>query len=411
MDGIKRNLHARIETLLEDFPVVAILGSRQTGKTTLSKQLRPDWKYIDLENPRDFDYVSHDPLLFFEQNPSQVIIDEAQLHPEIFNVLRGVIDNNRTQPNRFILTGSSSPFLIESISETLAGRIAYIELPPLKANERFCEPLSDFYKIFTMKDPSVFEFENLKTLLTLNNMRSQWLQGGYPEPVLKDDMYFWSEWMQQYRDSYLNRDMARLFPGLNIINYRRFLQMLAKLAGTIINKSDLARNIEVSQPTITQYINIAQDTVVWRNLQSYQNNYLKSLIKMPKGMIRDSGLLHFLLKIHDLDSLMSDPIVGLSFESFIIEELIRGIQAVGGANTDYYFYRTKHGAEIDLIVEGPNGLLPIEIKYGSHTPAKKLVTLQEFIDKMGLKIGIVINNADKVQQLTTNIIQVPANYI
>jgi predicted AAA+ superfamily ATPase len=217
--------------------------------------------------------------------------------------------------------------------------------------------------------------------------------------------------MQQYRDSYINRDIARLFPSLNKINYRRFLNTLSKLSGTIINKSDLARSLEVSQPTVTQYINIAHGTFLWRNMESFTNGHLKSLIKMPKGMLRDSGLLHFLLKIHDLESLYSDPIVGLSFEGFVIEELIRGIDASGATNMDYSFYRTKNGAEIDLIVSGPYGLIPIEIKYGSFTPLNKLHKLREFVESNNLPRGIVINNSNSIEYLAPNIIQIPVNYL
>jgi predicted AAA+ superfamily ATPase len=408
MTGIKRNLYARANDLLGKFPVIGIIGSRQSGKTTLSKQLRPNWKYLDLENPRDYDYVTADPLMFFEQNPHSIIIDEAQLDTNLFKVLRGVIDQNRTQKNRFILTGSSSPELQEKIAETLAGRIAYIELSPFKTNEKLQAPLSKLYDFFL--DPrQAFDFKALATDLTLQNFREQWLYGGYPEPTL--ELQNWNDWMQQYRDSYINRDIARLFPSLNKINYRRFLNTLSKLSGTIINKSDLARSLEVSQPTVTQYINIAHGTFLWRNMESFTNGHLKSLIKMPKGMLRDSGLLHFLLKIHDLESLYSDPIVGLSFEGFVIEELIRGIDASGATNMDYSFYRTKNGAEIDLIVSGPYGLIPIEIKYGSFTPLNKLHKLREFVESNNLPRGIVINNSNSIEYLAPNIIQIPVNYL
>lgn len=410
MDAIKRNVFDLANIILDKFPVLAIVGTRQCGKTTLSKQLRNGWKYLDLENPRDYDYLTSDPLMFFEQNPHSIIIDEAQLSPVLFKVLRGVIDADRTRKNRFIITGSSSPDLLHHISESLAGRIAYIELSPFKTNERLQVPLSSIYNAFAKPDRA-FDFKSLSSDLTLADFRSQWLLGGYPEPTLQQDPDFWQMWMQQFRDAYINRDIATLFPNINKINYRRFMAILAKLSGTIINKSDLARNIEVSQPTVSQYLDIAHNTFLWRNVTSFSSNSLKSLIKMPKGIIRDSGLLHYLLKIHDQETLMSDPIVGLSFESFVIEEIVRGIQAKGIINVDYYYYRTKHGAEIDLIISGPHGYIPIEVKYGSFTPINKLEKLKEFVKEYDAPYGIVINNSNSIEYLTENIVQIPVNFL
>jgi predicted AAA+ superfamily ATPase len=410
MTGIKRNLYQHIDFLIENFPVVAIIGSRQCGKTTLSQQLRPKWSCFDLENPRDFDRISHDPLLFFEQHPHSIIIDEAQSYPELFSVLRGVIDAKRELNARFILTGSSSPELIEKISESLAGRIAYVELSPLKTNEHFQTPLSTFYQLFE-NNLETFDFNTLTTSLTLQQVRQQWLYGGYPQPTLNQNQTYWENWMQQYRDTYLNRDMNILFPRLNKINYRRFLRMLASLSGTIINKAGLARNIEISQPTIHEYLHIAEGTFLWRNIPSYESNTSKSVIKMPKGILRDSGLTNFLLKINDQEILLSNPHVGLSFEAFVIEEVIRGMQAQGITNFDTYFYRTRGGAEIDLILHGNFGMLPIEIKYSTYTPIKKLKSLRDFVMTHQLKYGILINQGEKVTWLSPEIIQVPIQYL
>ena len=409
MDGLKRNDTARLEYLLDRFPVVAIVGTRQSGKTTLSKQLRPNWLYMDLENPRDYDRISYDPLLFFEQNPHSVIIDEAQTYPQLFSVLRGIIDSKREQKNRFILTGSSSPDLIEKISESLAGRIACVELSPLKCNELYQQPLSKFYDFFN--DKNLSSLNTLHTDITLTQIRQHWLYGGYPEPGVDHSVEYWLNWMEQYRGSYINRDMAQLFPKLDKITYRRFLSLLAKLSSTIINKADLARNLEISQPFIQQYLTIADGTFIWRNIPSFDKSIIKSVIKMPKGIIRDSGLLHYLLKIQDEESLLSDPIVGLSFEGYVIEEILRGLAAKGIVNYDYYYYRTKDGAEIDLILEGTFGIVPIEIKYGSYTSLKNLKVLQEFVITNNLGLGIVINQANKVEQLTDRIIQIPINYL
>lgn len=403
--ALKRNITAYLSDLLSQFPCVAIIGARQVGKTTLAKTVMPDWLYLDLERTTDLDRLTHDIDFFFKQQPNQIIFDEAQLYPELFSALRGVIDQDRQQKGRFILTGSSSPELLNNISETLAGRIAIIELGTLKMNEYYEKPLSDFYDIFknplnknhTAISQPQFDYEQVQ---------SHWLKGGYPEPRQGDDNYY-QEWFVDYQTTYVNRDIAKLFPRLDKIIYRRFIGMLGKLSSHIINKSQLARSLSVSQPTISDYLDIAEGTFLWRKLNSYEKNPNKSIVKMPRGHIRDSGLLHHLLRLNSLDQLQQDPIAGFSFESFVIEEILKGLQDARCRNVDAYYYRTRSGAEIDLILEGPFGTLPIEIKYGVRVARQQLRALTEFITEHKLPFGLVINQADKVEWLTETILQIP----
>lgn len=410
MTDIKRNIANKITELMEIFPIVAILGSRQVGKTTLARMLYPDWRYIDLERPKDLEQISYDPNFFFEQNPSELIIDEAQTYPTLFQVLRGVIDDKRQQKGRFILTGSSSPELVKHISESLAGRIAIIELGTLKANEIFKQPLSNFYKMFNkpLKKENII---NEKANLTKEQIQQAWLRGGYPEPIQYNKDKHFNNWMDSYQDTYINRDVAKLFPRLNKTTFQRFILMLSKLSGTIVNKSDLARALEVNEKSAREYIHIAEGTFVWRSIPSFEKNIVKAVIKMPKGYIRDSGLLHHKLNINSLIELYSNPLVGASFESFIIEEIIKGLNSTSITNWSPYYYRTRNRAEIDLILDGPFGICPIEVKYGSHTPLKQLITLNKFVEEHKLPFGILINQSDRLEWLTPNIIQIPATYI
>lgn len=411
-----RNLTDKINKLLQFFPVVAILGARQAGKTTLAKMLASDWKYFDLENPSDYEQISYDPEFFFSKYKQHVILDEAQCYPKLFNVLRGVIDADREQKGRFIITGSSSPELLSHISESLAGRIALIELGTLKANEFYSTKLSNFYNIFKQNLDNNNLDDAVSTIsprTSLQDIQTMWFTGGYPEPIEKSatSTSFYHNWMENYNATYINRDLAEIFPGLNKINYRRFLNMLAQLSGKILNKADLARSLEVSEGTVRNYLSIAEGTYLWRLLPSYEANILKSTIKMPKGHIRDSGLLHYLLKINSLDELYSHPIVGQSFESFVIEEIIKGMQATDITNYSFHYFRTRSGAEIDLIINGPFGILPIEIKYGKAVKISQLKSLTNFITKNNLPYGILINQSDEPEWLTKNIFQLPVNYL
>ncbi len=408
MTALKRNLTHKINRLLEIFPVVMLIGARQTGKTTLSKALRPDWKYIDLENGIDYDLVSRDYTFFFNEYPRHLIIDEAQESPALFRHLRGVIDANRAEKGRFILTGSSSPDLLAQASDSLAGRIAIVEIGTLKVNEILGQPLPDFYQIFAQPlQASTLEY--IRTLKPItHDVIPFFLKGGYPEPVQAQTEFAYSTWMENYYQTYINRDIRRLFPRLDTIRYRRFVAMLASLSGTVINKAQLGRSVDVAEPTIRDYLEIADKTYVWRTIPSYENSKSKSALKMPKGLLRDSGLMHYLSAIPHRDALLRSPQLGHNFESFVIEEIIKGIQATELARWDYYYFRTKNGAEVDLVLEGSFGVLPIEIKFGQQTDARQLLALQQFVRDNNLPFGIVVNNSTQVQRLAEQIIQIPA---
>ena len=410
MTDKNRNLYSKCLKLLEWFPAVAILGARQTGKTTLAKALGKNWTYVDLERPEDMDRLSYDPSFFFTEHPASLILDEAQEYPEIFKTLRGVIDADRKKNGRFILTGSSSPALITEISETLAGRVAIVELGTFKSNEYYELPLSPFYSLFETGLSKAVPVAGTPPL-SRRQIQRCWLYGGYPEPALADDPQRHAVWMDNYRDTYINRDIAKLFPKLNRQRYRRFLTMLCKLSGTLINKSHIGRAVEASESTIRDYLDIAHGTYIWRKLSCFEGSVTKSITKMPKGYIRDSGLLHHLLGIHSVDELMTDPVVGASFKAYVCDELIKGLEATLVSNWSAHYYRTRGGAEIDLIIEGPFGVLPVEIKYGSSVKRSSLKSLTGFVKDNGLPMGLLVNQGEQVEWVTPEIVQVPAGWL
>ena len=408
MTDIRRNLEDQINHLLSLFPVVMLVGARQTGKTTLSKMGRSEWHYFDLENASDYDFINRDYNFFFKEYPNHIIFDEAQEMPELFRQLRGFIDANRKQTGRFIITGSSSPDLLEQASDSLAGRVAILEIGTLKMNEHRQQALPPIYKIFeqALNEDSLDYIKSLEC--PIDDVIPYFLRGGYPEPTLMEDDYAYNIWMENYYRTYVNRDVKKLFPRLDAIRYRRFVAMLSSLSGTIINKAQLGRSVDVSEVTIRDYLDIADKTFFWRTIPSYETSKSKSTVKMPKGIVRDSGINHYLTGINSRETLLRSAQVGHNFESFIIEEIIKGIQASKVTRWDYYYYRTKNGAEIDLILEGSFGLLPIEIKFGQKTTLKQLSSLQQFVKRHELPLGVVINNGTEVRQLSENIIQIPA---
>ncbi|MBU1564283.1 MAG: ATP-binding protein [Proteobacteria bacterium] len=409
----KRVLEEKITRLLDMFPVVAIIGPRQCGKSTLVRRLRSDWKYYDLESPDDFQLISGDPVAFFSLNTDQVIIDEAQQCPDLFKVLRGVVDADRKRKGRFLLTGPSSPEIVKGISESLAGRIATVELWPFKQNELYEKPLPGIYKMLIDGAAGPKDFLMLQPVLSAKQSMNVWFKGGFPEPLIESEKnsLFYQQWMENYIMEYVGRDIRMLFPRLNIYNFRRFLTLLAQFSGHQLNMSDMARALEVSVTTVKDYLDIIHNTFLWRNLPAYTKNPLKKVQKAKKGFFRDQGLLHYFLKIADPDRLQIHPVAGFSFESFVIEEIIRGFQVTMVTQLEYAYYRTIDKSEVDLVVEGPFGIVPFEIKLSSLVKRISLRGLEGFMADTGAPYGILINRGKKVELLTDKIIQIPFNFI
>lgn len=401
----KRYCSHLLNELLELFPCVALIGVRQCGKTTLLNQLPDNWKILDLEKASDFDLVNHAPDLFLRLNPDKVALDESQLLPALFPALRVAIDSKRNTSGRYIITGSSSPELIKSIAESLAGRIAIIELAPLTISEAYELQQPAFYKLIS-KRCSLKDLLTLTPEKTIQDISQYWLHGGYPEPWVKNKPRFRKLWLQNYLQTYIERDILRLFPNLNREKYRLFIQMLGQISGNIINYSNVARTLGISQPTAREYFQIAHSTFVWRHIPAYEKNVTKRIIKHPKGYLRDTGLLHFILHLQNIDMLLTHPQMGASWESMVIENILRELNSLG-VHYDYYHYRTGAGAEIDLILEGEFGLLPIEIKYNQRINQRSLRALKDFIEEHNCDYGIVINNNEQVRQYDDNIIGIP----
>lgn len=212
--------------------------------------------------------------------------------------------------------------------------------------------------------------------------------------------------MNQYIGAYLYRDVLGLFPGINDARFRTFVQLMAGLSGTIINCSDVARSLGVSQPTVRDYFSIAHGTFLWREILPFTKNALKRIVKHPKGYMRDSGLLHYLLRISSVGDLLAHPHMGRSWEGVVIEEILRGLHALG-TGFDYAFYRTGGGAEVDLVLDGEFGIIPFEIKYAQSVSPLELRGLKRFMEDHKCAIGIVINNDESPRLYDEKIVGVP----
>jgi hypothetical protein len=407
---LPRHLQAHLETLLAHFPCVVLTGVRQCGKTTLLGTLPGTWQHFDMENSADRQQLLADPDLFLRLHPNRLVIDEAQLAPPLFSALRVAIDRDRSKKGRFLLSGSSSPELARQMSESLAGRVARIELAPLSLAEAWQLPASSLYRLLTQNAPMPDILAAAAARLTVQQVQDYWFAGGYPEPWLSDSEEFRSLWARHYIDSYLLRDIGALFPNLNRDRFRQFITLLSQHSGNILNNADIARTLGVSEPTVRDWLGIAHDTFLWRHIPAWDRSTAKQLVKHPKGFLRDSGLLHRLLRIPDTTQLATHPVVGKSWEGMVVETLLRGFENAG-IEVQPFHYRTRGGAEIDLILEGQfgtAGLLPIEIKLTPHADQRALRSLTEFVTSQNCQLGLVINNDERPRWLSERILAVPA---
>jgi predicted AAA+ superfamily ATPase len=330
---IKRRIEDFVLQNLRVFPAVALLGPRQCGKSTLAKMLSekiPSFLYLDLQNPADL-YKLNDPILFFEANREAIFcIDEIQLMPELFSVLRSIIDQNR-QNGRFILLGSASRELIRQTSESLAGRIGFVELHPF----------------------SVYEINELPDY-QLNKL---WLRGGYPESYLSETDDDSKLWRENFIRTYIERDIPQLGFQIPALQLRRLLTMCAHNQGQLINLSKLGESLGLTHPTIRRYIDLLEQTFILRTLQPFEVNVKKRLVKSPKVFIRDSGILHRLLLIDQFNDLMGNPVFGSSWEGLVIENILSTLR-----DWSPYFYRSAVGDEIDLVLQKGDRTIAIECK-------------------------------------------------
>jgi len=390
---------------------VAVLGVRQCGKTTLLQSLGDSWRILDLERGSDFQAVTDDPDLFLSLHSEKIAIDESQIHPALFPALRVAIDNDRQQVGRFIITGSSSPELTCSITESLAGRVGIIEMSPLSWSEIHPSENPGLVDLVLDRNNMVEDLVSKGTARSeLKSLIDYWFRGGYPEPWVKNNNRFRELWLDQYIKAYVLRDVARLFPGLNQEKFRVFARMLAGLSGQTVNQAEVARALGVSPPTVRDYFEIAQGSFLWRQLPAFIRNVTKRVVKHPKGYLRDSGLGHHAMRIPDVTALLAHPQAGASWEGMVVEEICRQLEQRG---IDYgaYHYRVSGGAEVDLVLEGAFGLVAVEIKLGQRVRLQSLRGLRDFVRDHDCRFGLVLSNEERPRMIDDRVAGIPVRFL
>lgn len=335
---LPRSLTEELEARLADSAAVVLLGPRQVGKTTLAREVADAWPhgsvYLDLENPAHRRRLSDPGAYLRAQAPKLVLIDEAQRDPALFEVLRGIIDENRRAGHRtgqFLLLGSASLSLV-GLTESLAGRVSYLELTGVLPNEAASAQV---------------EADQL------------WVRGGYPDSLLAPDASTSLRWREDLIRSYLERDIPFFAPRIPAETLRRLWTMVAYQSGSLLNASSLGQALAVKGQTVDRYLDLLADLYLVRRLPSWHVNVGKRVTKAPKILVRDSGLLHALLGLATIDEVLSHPVAGHSYESFAVETLISSV----GQSYRPHHYRTAKGDEINLVLErGGKPSIAIEIK-------------------------------------------------
>ena len=334
---LARDAEKTLIRLAKSFPVVAITGPRQAGKTTLAKAVFKGKPYVSLENPDEREFAQNDPKRFLARFPNGAVLDEVQRCPSLLSWLQGVVDE-RGGMGDFVLTGSAQFDLIEGITQTLAGRVGRVELLPLSSRE-------------------------LKAANQLPNSLSQMLiQGGYP--ALYDRKITTQDWFSNYVATYVERDVRQLISVRNLSQFQTFLKMCASRTGQLINLTSLGADCGISAVTAKQWLSVLETSYIVTLLRPHHSNFGKRLVKTPKIYFLDSGLAAWLMGIRSAETLETHAARGALFESWVVSELYKK-RLNAGLPIDLFFWRDNTGNEVDLIVENEKGLQPIEIKSGS----------------------------------------------
>ncbi|USN47626.1 MAG: ATP-binding protein [Pseudobdellovibrionaceae bacterium] len=343
-----RDISKNFIAALEKYPVVVLMGPRQSGKTTLSRALFPEFNYVSLEQPDIRKIALEDPLAFFKNHHGNLIIDEVQRVPELLSYIQGIIDEpNCTQ--KFILTGSQQFLLMEKVAQTLAGRTRILKLLPLSWSEYAHDA----------------ELEEVI------------VQGGYPR--IHDKNLNPGEWHSQYFQTYVERDVREVLQIGDLVAFERFIRLCAGRVGQLINYESLGNDAGVTQPTAKSWLSTLNVSFITTFLPPHFKNFSKRIIKTPKLYFYDTGLLCWLLNIKNANDLKSHPLRGPIFENWVVSEYLKHYYN-RGEEPSLYFWRSQKGKEVDLIIDRGSKLFPIEIKSGVTFQSEWIKAIDYFND-------------------------------
>jgi hypothetical protein len=373
---IKRAITSRLLKAMKSFPALLLTGCRQAGKTTLLQHLAGDYDFVTMDAFSDLEQIKSDVPLFFANHPPPLIIDEIQYAPEILRYIKVDIDRHRKKMGQYLLTGSQIFPLMKGVSESLAGRVALFEMYPLSWAEI---------------SPNIPDYQT-----TLYRM----VFGFFPEIVSSHDDP--GKWIDSYLMTYINRDVRMLRPAIQISSFQRFLRILAARAGQLLNLSEIAKEMGISQPTVKEWLEILEATYVIYLLRPYFSNRTKRFIKSPKVYFVDTGILSYLLGIQGPEQLAASPFVGHIFENMVVMEALKRTSLLT-PRPELYFYRSIGGVEIDLIIEQGHEKELYEIKWSKEPNSRHLDSMKRVVDELKPKKAALLTLAEETYFMTPKI--------
>ncbi len=402
---ISRQIQPLVSRLLKQFPAILVTGARQVGKSTLLKHIAKDYAYLTFDDPLLLEQAKQEPRLFFLNRSGDVILDEVQYAPELFPLLKLEIDKQQKN-GMFLLSGSQAFELMQNVSETLAGRIAILKLQGLSLREilniKFSPPFIPHRDYLSSREKTLKSPENIWQIIHKGDM-----------PRLYQQETDWKIYYSSYVSTYIERDVRQLTNIANSTDFTRFMVALASRSGELLNYSNVAQEVGVSNETIKRWTTILQTSGIIYLLQPYSNNHLKRAIKTPKVYFLNTGLMAYLTRWFTPETIAQGAKSGQFFESFVVSEIIKSFTN-NGIEPPLYFYRDTNQKEIDLIIEYDRTIYPIEIKT-TASPNKKMAKSFELLNSLSKEFslgqGVIINQYPNKHYLAENLVALPVGYL
>ena len=402
---IQRHMEAIITDCIKQFPIILVTGPRQVGKTTLLQYICNEFEYITFDDPIILKEAIEETNLFLKNNEPPLLIDEVQYAPQIFRYLKMYVDKNKIKGS-FALTGSQAFELMKGVSETLAGRMAIIELKGLSLREIYNIPFSQPFI-----PNETYISERKKQLVKYYRLWETIHRGSMPE--LQDTSINWERYYSSYLKTYLEKDVRQIINISNELKFIKFLTALAVRCGELLNINAIANEVETSSDTIKRWLSILQTSGIIHLLEPYSNNVLKRVVKTPKLYFYDSGLVCYLARWTSAETARTGAQAGNIFENFIVSEILKSHLNAGKTISSVYFYRDRDQKEIDIVIEEDGKLYPIEIKMTANpnkTMGKHFSALDNIPNKLR-QTGIILCQYDKKTYLAEDILSLPIDYI
>jgi predicted AAA+ superfamily ATPase len=369
---LRRTLAAKLVSVAKQFPVVVLTGPRQSGKTTLAKTAFPGYSYISLESLDNRDFAVRDSRGFLAQHGGKVIIDEVQRAPDLLSYIQTAVDEDAA-PGRYILTGSQQFHLLAQVSQSLAGRAAYLRLLPFSLSELMGSP---------PQDPAAYHAPARKERPRVLKLDDILFRGLYPR--IYDRKLDAPDFLEAYTSAYVERDVREVLRVVDLMTFQRFVQLCAGRSGQILNFSALASDCGISHPTAREWLSVLEASSIVHLLQPYHNNFSKRIMKSPKLYFIDTGLMCHLLRIRNAGDLTGHPLYGAIFETFVVSEILK-IFVHRGERPPLYYWRDRTGHEVDVLLDRGTKLTAIEVKAGRTISSDAFKGLKFFSELKGVR--------------------------